>query len=175
MKRRFLLSVLAATLSYTLAFAQSCQVSGTWKKLPQDFKDYRITMLDRLGDDYVVLMHYEYGGKKLAVVDENFKILRSMDFITRRTPRFTYAKDGKESSGRASMKINNGVLEHLYADFDETAKCRVLSRHSYDLNSMTLVKNEVLMSATDLEPGAKDLLGGIRSHAGDRKKAVVLR
>lgn len=165
MKKRLLLFTLAVTFSCFVAFAQDFQASGTWEKFPSNYKDYSISMVDRLGDDYVVLLTYKDGyvlRKKLAVVDEHLQILRSMDFNDRITPKSPYGKDGKPSSGTSKMTIQNGILDYLYADYDNNKQCRVLTRQSYDLESMKHVKNEELMCATDLEPNAKDLIGGLR-------------
>lgn len=158
MKRRLLFLTLAMTCSCVVTFAQEFQTSGSWRRIPSEYKDQTISMVDKFGDDYVVTLTYfvakeGLNKKKLAVVDENMHILRLMDYNERIIPPVKkWEKDGNLSTGPSCMMIKNGNLEHLYADWDNTRECRVLTRNSYDLTSMNLIKSEELMCATNLEP-----------------------
>ncbi len=152
MKKRLPLLMLVTTIIGFVSFAQTFQTQGEWTKFPKEYKDYSISIVDKWGDNYVAILTYEYGGKKLAVVDENLQILRSMDFNDRKNHQLALGGDGWRRNGMSVMTIKNDCLEYLYADCDDKTSSRVLTRHSYDLKTMTHVKNEELLRSNNLDP-----------------------
>lgn len=159
MKRFFLLAVMFLVCTCSMTFAEEVITTGTWKKTPKSLREYAVNFYGKVSDGYAVSLTNQYV-TKIAVLDNNLNLLRSVTFEPR--TRAPIGNGGKPAKGSLRSWLNDNTLEMLFDDYNKEKKCRIITRRSYDLASMQLVKEESLCAEIDLEPNATDLLGGVR-------------
>lgn len=132
----------------TMTFAEEVITTGLWKDVPKPLRKYSSIVLGKVNDGVALLSINEYKERKLAVLDENMQVLRE---------RKLDWKEYLPTTGDLSYQVIGNTLNCINIYRDAKGKGNALMNTSYDLTSLSRIKDERLMDQVEHEAGAADL------------------
>ena len=132
----------------TMTFAEEVITTGLWKNVPKPLRNYSSIVLGKVNDGVALLSINEYKEQKLAVLDENMQVLRE---------RKLDWKEYLPTTRGSSYQVIGNTLYCISMYREGVFKDNALMCTSYDLISLSRIKEERLMEQIEHEADAKDL------------------